>query len=79
MKFKITTTRYCDFEIFKTLYKSLFSEFNIEGQGYDYFIEVPTLEDLLKIEELSGEPLILLSPYEDDGIYTIEIYDGYRE
>lgn len=44
----------------------------------DWFIEINTLEDLLKLEEKYGE-LIITTFYSKENYKEIEIYDDYRE
>jgi hypothetical protein len=41
-------------------------------------IDIASLEQLLALLEQERHPLIIM-PKDDKGIYTIEIYDDYRE
>lgn len=43
-----------------------------------YFIQINTLEDLIKFKDIRGE-LILSTAYDNPRINSIEIYDDYRE
>lgn len=43
------------------------------------FIEITTIEELMKLRDEKGHPLIISYTYDDEPIPEIEIYDGYRE
>ena len=42
-------------------------------------IEINSLEELLKLKQKVGFPIIVSDPYHVDGQQELEIYDAYRE
>lgn len=82
MKFKLIATSclccntnlLCHYELLKD------SGFNIQLEDSDYptkcFIEINTLEDLLRLREVLDIEIIIHNLFKE---LTIEIYDDYRE
>ena len=82
MKFKITRAssfnineiQPCE-EAHKEKFSYIYDDKNICKDGW--FIEIETLEDLLKLKEKYGD--LIIQDYYDGQILTIVIYDDYVE
>ena len=44
-----------------------------------WFVEIGTLDELLGFLDKHGGQVVIWPWYEDDTVWQIEIYDGYRE
>lgn len=73
--------RYPELEEFGYGVDSIFEvdAYNLDGRvDKKPYIRIYSLEDLIKLNRIVKQPLIF-DKDRDDGGYTIEIYDGYRE
>ena len=50
----------------------------INKSNYEWFIEVNSLEELVYFCDKYGD-IIIGKPFGVNGMYTVEIYDDYRE
>ena len=86
MKFKVRRTSEWDVDVqpCKEAHQETFVSIDLRGKiardfdAIGWFIEINTLEELLKFREKYGD-LVLTKHYLNPEIVEVEIYDDYRE